>query len=78
MIKAILIGFIPVLCAVIVIALDLWIHPIKTMSRFEQEAMKDCRTCKQFASCPCGKQGHENGTSIGYSIGKCQDYEPII
>ena len=22
------------------------------------------------------KKGHENGTSIGYSIGECKDYEP--
>lgn len=36
---------------------------------------KDCRNCKKWNECPCGKEGHENGTSIGYSIGECKDYE---
>ena len=35
--------------------------------------MEDCRNCKHWETCPCGKQGHENGTSIGYSIGECKD-----
>ena len=37
--------------------------------------MEDCRNCKQYESCPCGEKGHENGTSIGYSIGECKAYE---
>jgi len=37
---------------------------------------EDCRNCKKWNKCPCGKEGHENGTSIGYSIGECKDYEP--
>lgn len=36
---------------------------------------EDCRNCKKWNECPCGKEGHENGTSIGYSIGECKDYE---
>lgn len=39
-------------------------------------SMEDCRNCKQYGSCPCGKRGHDNGTSIGYSIGECKDFEP--
>ena len=35
----------------------------------------DCRDCKEFEDCPCGKDGHENGTSQGYSIGECKDFE---
>ena len=42
----------------------------------ECKSVKDCRNCKKWNKCPCGKEGHENGTSIGYSIGECQDYEP--
>ena len=38
--------------------------------------MEDCRNCKQYKLCPCGEKGHENGTSIGYSIGECKDYKP--
>lgn len=37
---------------------------------------EDCRNCKKWNKCPCGEEGHENGTSIGYSIGECKDYEP--
>lgn len=39
--------------------------------------MEDCRNCKHYESCPCGKKGHDKGTSIGYSIGECKDYNPI-
>lgn len=42
----------------------------------EAQPNKDCRNCKKWNECPCGKKGHENGTSIGYSIGECKDYEP--
>lgn len=38
----------------------------------------DCRNCKHYDSCPCGKSGHEKGTSIGFSIGECKDYEPKL
>lgn len=38
--------------------------------------MKDCRDCQKWETCPCGKPGHDKGTSIGYSIGECKDYEP--
>lgn len=37
---------------------------------------KNCRNCKEFEDCPCGKDGHESGTSQGYSIGECKDFEP--
>lgn len=37
MIEAIFIGLIPIVCSAVVISLDLWLHPITTMSRFEQE-----------------------------------------
>ena len=37
---------------------------------------EDCRNCKKWDECPCGKEGHINGTSIGYSIGECKEYEP--
>ena len=35
----------------------------------------DCRRCKKWSECPCGKEGHENGNSIGYSVGECREYE---
>lgn len=34
-----------------------------------------CRDCKKWEVCECGKKGHENGTSIGYSIGECKEFE---
>ena len=37
--------------------------------------MEDCRNCKHYESCSCGKKGHDKGTSIGYSIGECKDFE---
>lgn len=37
--------------------------------------MKDCRDCTQWLTCQNGKRGHDKGTSIGYSIGECKDYE---
>jgi hypothetical protein len=36
----------------------------------------DCRDCKKYEDCPCGKNGHESGTSQGYSTGECKDFEP--
>ena len=36
---------------------------------------KNCRDCKEWEDCPCGKDGHKNETSQGYSIGKCKDFE---
>jgi hypothetical protein len=42
----------------------------------EQEPCDDCRNCKKWDDCECGRKGHINGTSIGYSIGECKDYEP--
>lgn len=39
--------------------------------------MKDCRDCKHWNTCPCGKQGHDKGVSIGYSNGQCKDYEEV-
>ena len=41
----------------------------------ESQPCEDCRNCKKWESCPCGKEGHDNGTSIGYSIGECKEYE---
>lgn len=38
---------------------------------------EDCRECALWERCPCGKEGHENGTSVGYSIGECKMYDPI-
>ena len=37
---------------------------------------QDCRNCKDYEDCPCGKDGHESGTSQGYSIGECKNFEP--
>lgn len=37
--------------------------------------MSDCRDCQDYDICPCGREGHDNGTSIGYSIGECRDYK---
>lgn len=37
--------------------------------------MNDCRNCTHWTTCPCGKQGHDKGTSIGYSSGECKDYK---
>lgn len=37
----------------------------------------DCRDCKEWFSCPCGKPGHDKGTSIGYDSGNCSDYKEI-
>ena len=37
--------------------------------------MEDCRNCTQWQTCPCGKRGHENDSSIGYSIGEYKEYE---
>lgn len=37
--------------------------------------MEDCRNCTQWETCPCGKSGHEKGTSIGYSIGECTEFQ---
>ena len=42
----------------------------------EQEPCDDCRNCKKWDDCECGRKGNINGTSIGYSIGECKDYEP--
>lgn len=36
--------------------------------------MHDCRECVNWDLCPCGKTGHEKGTSIGFSIGECKDW----
>ena len=36
---------------------------------------KDCRNCVYWITCPCGKSGHDKGTSIGYSIGECKRYK---
>ena len=52
------------------------IHFINDLMSLEQQPCEDCRNCKKWNKCPCGKEGHENGTSIGYSIGECKDYEP--
>ncbi len=37
--------------------------------------MNDCRNCEKWKECECGEKGHKNGTSIGYSIGECKDFE---
>lgn len=42
----------------------------------EEQESEDCRNCKKWEDCPCGKEGHESGTSQGYSIGECKDFEP--
>lgn len=38
------------------------------------EADKNCRDCNKWEFCECGKKGHENGTSKGYSIGECTHF----
>jgi len=48
------------------------------LGKAEARTCEDCRNCKRWDECPCGKEGHTNGTSIGYSIGECKDYEPFI
>lgn len=35
----------------------------------------DCRDCKEYKDCPCGEDGHKNGTSQGYSTGECKDFK---
>ena len=35
----------------------------------------DCRYCEEYKDCPCGKDGHENGTSQGYSKGECKNFK---
>jgi hypothetical protein len=42
----------------------------------KRQSCEDCRICNKWDECPCGKEGHKNGTSIGYSIGECKEYEP--
>lgn len=42
-------------------------------ARMESE---DCRDCKKWEDCPCGKDGHKSETAQGYSIGECKDFEP--
>ena len=51
--------------------------PIAVTKYHFPEENKDCRNCKKWLSCPCGEKGHRNGTSYGYSVGECKDYEPI-
>lgn len=43
---------------------------------FEPHESDNCRDCKKWEDCPCGKDGHESGTSQGYSIGECKVFEP--
>lgn len=38
---------------------------------------KDCRECVHWETCVNGKEGHEKGTSQGYSIGECQYFEKV-
>jgi hypothetical protein len=45
-------------------------------NHYKKEPCDDCRNCKKWGDCECGRKGHINGTSIGYSIGECKDYEP--
>ena len=51
---------------------------IEPLKREIEQPCEDCRNCKRWDECPCGKEGHKNGTSIGYSIGECKDYEPSL
>lgn len=41
----------------------------------EHDDNVDCRDCRKFEDCLCGKDGHESGTSQGYSIGECKEFE---
>lgn len=41
----------------------------------KKEVANDCRECGEWKTCPCGKQGHANKTSIGYSVGECPDFK---
>ena len=33
----------------------------KAIQALEQQPCEDCRNCKKWNKCPCGKEGHENG-----------------
>lgn len=56
-----------------------WVYKDEVFEIIEQKIAevrgKDCRDCKKWEVCECGKKGHENGTSIGYSIGECKEFE---
>ena len=41
-----------------------------------KQQLHDCRDCKKWIMCPCGLSGHVEGTSIGFSIGECKDFDP--
>lgn len=46
------------------------------MTKEATKVFKYCPNCREFEDCPCGKDGHESGTSQGYSIGECKDFDP--
>ena len=35
----------------------------------------NCVKCVHWKTCTCGEEGHRKGTSIGYSVGECKNYE---
>lgn len=37
--------------------------------------MISCKSCQEYDICPCGREGHDNGTSVGDSIGECSSYK---
>ena len=49
---------------------------LMAIKALEQQPSEDCRNCKKWNECPCGEMGHKKGTSIGYSIGECKEYQP--
>lgn len=52
-----------------------WKEAYKMAIKALEQKLCDCRSCKKWDECPCGKEGHENGTSVSYSVGECRDYE---
>lgn len=42
----------------------------------KKKTLPDCHNCVRWLYCPLGKEGHDKGTSIGYSIGECPNYDP--
>ena len=52
-----------------------WQHKRCSLSKCIKDDELTCQDCKKWETCECGKSGHESGTSIGYSVGECRDFE---
>ena len=42
----------------------------------DEDFMDDCRDCREWDTCSCGRPGHEGGTSLGYPTGACAEFKP--